>query len=655
MKSDSPFKLHSEYTPTGDQPRAIQSLVSSFREWHQFQALLGVTWSGKTFTMANIINELQKPTLIIAHNKTLAAQLAQEFKEFFPENAVHYFVSYYDYYQPEAYVVKTGSYIEKEATINEEIDRLRHAATESLLTRKDVIIVASVSCIYGIGEVDEYEKQVITIEKGKSYILESLIENLVSHQFKRSTADFKPGMFRVLGDTFEIWPSSSEEVITFEFFGDELERITKRIPLTYEVIEELEEAVIFPAKHFVTSRSIVDEILPRIKAELDERIAAFIEMGKPLEAERIKLRVEYDMEMLQEVGYVNGIENYSYYLSNRLPGDPPSTLMDFFPEDYLTFIDESHITVPQIGGMYAWDRARKMNLVEYGFRLPSALENRPLQFDEFEKKIHQTLFVSATPAQYEIEKSSIIAEQVIRPTWLLDPLIEIEDMEFMVDSLMREIVRVRDNNERALITTITKKSSEDLALYLAENGVKVRYLHSEIETIERLEILREYRLGKIDVIVGVNLLREGLDLPETSFIGILDAEKVGFLRSKTSLLQIIGRAARNANGKVIMYSHGMKISTAMHDAIEETERRRTIQMEYNTLHGITPKTIISKVKDLAGWLGKKKDSFDFETSEEKISARLKRLELEMDVASANLDFERAAEIRDELFALKKSR
>lgn len=655
MKSDSPFKLHSEYAPTGDQPRAIQSLVSSFREWHQFQALLGVTWSGKTFTMANIINELQKPTLIIAHNKTLAAQLAQEFKEFFPENAVHYFVSYYDYYQPEAYVVKTGSYIEKEATINEEIDRLRHAATESLLTRKDVIIVASVSCIYGIGEVDEYEKQVITIEKGKSYILESLIENLVSHQFKRSTADFKPGMFRVLGDTFEIWPSSSEEVITFEFFGDELERITKRIPLTYEVIEELEEAVIFPAKHFVTSRSIVDEILPRIKAELDERIAAFIEMGKPLEAERIKLRVEYDMEMLQEVGYVNGIENYSYYLSNRLPGDPPSTLMDFFPEDYLTFIDESHITVPQIGGMYAWDRARKMNLVEYGFRLPSALENRPLQFDEFEKKIHQTLFVSATPAQYEIEKSSIIAEQVIRPTWLLDPLIEIEDMEFMVDSLMREIVRVRDNNERALITTITKKSSEDLALYLAENGVKVRYLHSEIETIERLEILREYRLGKIDVIVGVNLLREGLDLPETSFIGILDAEKVGFLRSKTSLLQIIGRAARNANGKVIMYSHGMKISTAMHDAIEETERRRTIQMEYNTLHGITPKTIISKVKDLAGWLGKKKDSFDFETSEEKISARLKRLELEMDVASANLDFERAAEIRDELFALKKSR
>ena len=605
--------------------------------------------------MANIISELQRPALIIAHNKTLAAQLAQEFKEFFPENAVHYFVSYYDYYQPEAYVVKTGSYIEKEATINEEIDRLRHAATESLLTRKDVIIVASVSCIYGIGEVDEYEKQVIRIAKGDTYVLEELIALLVSHQFKRSTADFKPGMFRVLWDTFEIWPSSSEEVITCEFFGDELEKITRRIPLTYEIIEELEEAVIFPAKHFVTSRSIVDEVIPKIRQELDNRIAAFQEMGKPLEAERIKLRVEYDMEMLQEVWYVNGIENYSMYLSSRVLWDPPSTLIDFFPENFLTFIDESHITIPQVGGMYAWDRARKTNLVEYGFRLPSALENRPLQFHEFEKKIGQAVYVSATPSAYELEHSAVIAQQVIRPTGLLDPTIEIEEMEFMVDSLMREITRVCSQNERALITTITKKSSEDLALYLAENGVKVRYLHSEIETIERLEILREYRLWNIDVIVWVNLLREWLDLPETSFIWILDAEKVGFLRSKTSLLQIIGRAARNSNGKVIMYSHDKKISTAMRDAIDETNRRRTIQIDYNTLHGITPTTIISKVKDIAGWLWKKKDSFDYETNHEKIAIRLKRLELEMDVASANLDFERAAEIRDELFALKKLR
>ncbi len=604
--------------------------------------------------MANIIARTQRPALILAHNKTLAAQLAQEFKEFFPENAVHYFVSYYDYYQPEAFVVKTGAYIEKEATINEEIDRLRHAATESLLTRKDVIIVASVSCIYGIGEVDEYEKQCLRFRTGEEYTLEGIIASLVNLQFKRSTADFKPGMFHLIGDTLEIWPSSSEEFFRLEFFWDTLERITKTEYLTYVTLEERDEVVIFPAKHFVTSKSIIDDVLPRIKHEMEEQVTFFQSVGKLVEAERIKMRTEYDMEMLGEVGFVNGIENYSMYLSSRKPWDPPSTLMDFFPKDYLMFVDESHITIPQIGGMYAWDRARKENLVNYGFRLPSALENRPLRFEEFEKKAGQTVYVSATPAKYELELSwDEVAEQVIRPTGLLDPEITIEDMEFMVDSIMRHIQDAKKRNERSIITTLTKKSSEDLAEYLAGNGLKVRYLHSEIETLERLEILRDFRLGTIDVVVGVNLLREGLDLPETSFIAILDAEKIGFLRSKTSLLQIIGRAARNANGHVVMYTHGRKESIAMKDAIAETSRRREIQKAYNEKHGITPKTILSKVKEI-GIPSKKKDPFDGGHIAN-IEAYIKRLELEMDVAAANLDYERAAEIRDELFAAKKKR
>lgn len=602
--------------------------------------------------MANIIKELQRPALILAHNKTLAAQLAQEFKEFFPDNAVHYFVSYYDYYQPEAYVVKTGAYIEKEATINEEIDRLRHAATESLLSRKDVIIVASVSCIYGIGEAEEYEKQCLRFEVWKQYSIEGIIGALVALQFKRATADFKSGMFNILGDTLEIWPSSSEEIMRLEFFGDELERITKTEAITHMLIEEKKELIVFPAKHFVTSKSIIDDVVPKIKEEMEAQVAHFMSVWKLIEAERIKMRVEYDMEMLTEVGYVNGIENYSMYLTSRKPGDPPATLMDYFRKDFLTFIDESHITIPQIGGMYAGDRARKENLVGYGFRLPSALENRPLRFPEFEQKIGQTIFVSATPSKYEAEHQQVVAEQVIRPTGLLDPHITIEDMEFMVDSLMREIQTVIKRGERAIVTTITKKSSEDLALYFAENGLKVRYLHSEIETLERLEILRDYRMGTIDVIVGVNLLREGLDLPETSFIWILDAEKIGFLRSKTSLLQIIGRAARNVNGKVIMYSHGMKISTAMRDAIDETDRRRAIQEEYNRVHGITPTTILSSIKEI-GIPSKKKSAFDGGTSIGNVAAYIKRLELEMDVAAANLDYERAAEIRDELFAVRK--
>lgn len=502
------FVLHAQYAPTGDQPQAITELVSSIEAGHQYQTLLGVTGSGKTFTMANVIAKLNRPTLVIAHNKTLAAQLAAEFQEFFPENAVHYFVSYYDYYQPEAFVVKTGAYIEKEATINAEIDRFRHAATESLLTRRDVIIVASVSCIYGIGEVDEYEKQVLKFELGDVYTMEEVIASLIKLQFKRSMADFEQGMFRVMGDTLEIFPSSQELIYSLDFFDDTLDRIRIRQPLTNRLLESVDEVLIFPAKHFMTSRSMEDEVIPKIKMELDERIAHFQSIGKIVEAERIKMRTEYDIEMLQETGYVSGIENYSLYMSNRPFGSPPSTLMDFFPKDALCFIDESHITLSQIGGMYAGDRARKTNLIEYGFRLPSAYENRPLKFEEFESKIHQALYISATPREEELKRSAVVAEQIIRPTGLLDPEIEIEDMEYVADSLLEHIRRVRARGERALITTITKKSSEELAEYLAGNGVKVKYLHSEIETIERLEILRDLRMGEIEVIVGVNLLRE---------------------------------------------------------------------------------------------------------------------------------------------------
>lgn len=603
--------------------------------------------------MANIIEKIQRPTLVIAHNKTLAAQLAQEFKEFFPENAVHYFVSYYDYYQPEAFIVKTGTYIEKEATINEEIDRLRHAATESLLSRKDVIIVASVSCIYGIGEREEYEAQILKIHKNGKETIDSIITNLVQLQFKRTKTDFKPGNFRIQGDTLDIFPASSELFYSIEFFGDDIERVVQKVPITNEIVTSFDEITVFPAKHFISSSITIEEVIPKIKEELDARLEFFKSQNDFVKIERLKTKVEYDLEMMQEVGYVNGIENYSMYLSKRLPGSSPTTLIDFFPKDFMTFIDESHISIPQIGGMYAGDRARKENLIDNGFRLPSAFENRPLRFEEFEKKIGQTIFVSATPSKYEAAHSQNIVEQIIRPTGLLDPEISIEDMEYVADSLMGHIQATIKRGERFLITTITKKSSEELAEYLASNGVKVRYLHSEIETIERLEILRDLRLGKIDGIVGVNLLREGLDLPEVSFIGILDAEKIGFLRSTSSLLQIIGRAARNVHGYVVMYSHLMRHSTAMDEAIDITYKRRSVQHQYNLDHGITPETIVSRIKD-TGLKGKKLHD-DGAMRGENIKTRIKRLELEMDVASANLDFELAAEIRDDLLAMRKKR
>jgi excinuclease ABC subunit B len=717
------FQLKSKYKPTGDQPKAIQQLKSFIQAGYKYQTLWWVTGSGKTFTMANIIEDLQKPTLIIAHNKTLAAQLAQEFKEFFPDAAVHYFVSYYDYYQPEAYVSKTDTYIEKEATINEEIDRLRHAATQSLLTRKDVIIVASVSCIYGIGDIDAYIDATFDIKVGGVYKTEDLLKQLVTLQYKRAGADFKPGNFQIMGDLLEIFPASEETVYSIEFWGDEVSQITRRNYLTGEIYEFLQEVEIFPAKHTVTSKETIERVLPQIKADLAERLAYFESEWDVLKYERLKAKVEYDIEMMQEVGYVNGIENYSRYLDGRNPGDPAQVLIDFFPEWFLCFIDESHMTLPQIGGMYNGDRARKENLVNNGFRLPAALDNRPLKFDEFESKLGQMVCVSATPSVYEIEQSSIsgakkekgkkywfelfqsfdpiwgevwkpsvdnrVVDLVIRPTGLLDPVIEIKPMEFMVDDIMEQIDYVISKNERLLVTTITKRSSEELCDYLLWNGVKVRYLHSEIETLERLEILRDLRMGKIDVIVWVNLLREGLDLPEVSRICILDADKQGFLRSEPSLIQIIGRAARNSDGKVTMYTEKLRlkgddwgektiielgnfekyeivridkgkwlmenwqvVSESMKKAIHLTYYRRKIQNEYNIKHGIDPTTIISSIKEVTV-KAKKKDYTGLDS--QSIEKEIKRLELEMDVASANLEFEKAAEVRDQLIELKRGK
>lgn len=644
------FKLKSPYKTIDDQQNVINKITQSIEMWNKCQTILGVTGSGKTFTMANIIANFDRPTLIIAHNKTLTAQLAQEFREFFPDNAVHYFVSYYDYYQPEAYVAKTDTYIEKEAMINEEIDRLRYAATESLLTRKDVIIVASVSCIYNIWEVSWYADEAIEFQIGKNYNFEEILDNLVRLQFRRAASDFKPGTFHIMWDIIEIYPSSSEDFWTLEFFWDELDRISRRSPISNQILEYRDKIDIFPAKHTVTTNEKIWEIIPLIRKEMEERVAYFESIGDYVKAQRIKMRVEYDLEMMQEVGYVNWIENYSMYLSGKKKWSLPDSLLQFFPKDFLTFIDESHITIPQIGWMYAGDRSRKESLVENGFRLPSALENRPLKFNEFEQLSWQVVFVSATPADYEINNSSVVVEQIIRPTWLLDPLLEIKDMEYMADDLMKEILAARNKNQRVLITTITKKSSEKLAEYLASNWVKVNYLHSEIDTLERLEILRDLRTGKIEVIVGVNLLREWLDLPEVSFIWIIDADKQWFLRSTRSLLQIIGRAARNVDGKVTMYSHWCRISQAMQEVIDITDKRRKYQQDYNEMHSITPTTVFSKIKEL--WMTGKK-SYTKEKRED-IEAKIKRLELEMDVAATNLEFEKAAEIRDELLELRKA-
>lgn len=645
------FDLQSKYKLIDNQKNTVDRITESILAWNNKQAILWVTGSGKTFTMANIISNLDRPALIIAHNKTLAAQLAQEFKEFFPNNAVHYFVSYYDYYQPEAYVVKTDTYIEKEATVNEEIDRLRHAATESLLTRKDVIIVASVSCIYGIWEVDDYTSQILTLETGRNYEFEFILDSLISLQFKRAWTDFKPGTFHIMGDTIEIFPSSSELVWTLEFFWNELDRISKRHPITWEVFEIRQKIDIFPAKHTVTTSDKINQIVPLIQEELKNRLELFQTNNELVKHERLKTKVEYDIEMMLETGYVNGIENYSMYLSWRKPWETPSTLLQFFPKEYITFVDESHITLSQIWWMYSWDRSRKQNLIENWFRLPSAFENRPLKFDEFEKLTNQVVYVSATPADYELNNSDIIVEQIIRPTWLLDPEIEVKEMDYMIDDVMNNIREVTSRNERVLITTLTKRSSEQLTEYLASNWIKVAYLHSEVETLDRLEIIKNLRTGKIDVLVWVNLLREWLDLPEVSFIWIVDADKQGFLRSTRSLLQIIWRAARNVNGRVTMYSHGWKISNAMAEVIDITAKRRKLQEEYNTKHWITPTTIFSSIKEL--WISNKKD-IKLEKWE-KLETKIKRLELEMDIAAVNLEFEKAAELRDYIIALKKGR
>lgn len=711
------FKLQSKYSPSGDQQEAIKNIVNYLEHWKDFSTLWWVTGSGKTFTMANIIEKVQKPTLVIAHNKTLAAQLAQEFKEFFPENAVHYFVSYYDYYQPEAYVAKTDTYIEKEATINEEIDRLRHAATQDLLTRKDVIIVASVSCIYGIGDISMYTEQVFDLKVWSEYKIEDILKNLVAIQYRRAWSDFKPGMFQVMWDILEIWPASSETVYTLEFWWDEVSQITRRNYLTWEIYEYLVEVQIFPAKHTVTTKERITEIIPNIKKELEERLKYFKEeLWDVLKYERLKTKVEYDIEMMQEVGYVNGIENYSRYLDGRKAWEPPATLMDYFWDDYMCFVDESHMTFSQIGWMHAWDRARKVNLVENWFRLPSAMDNRPLQFSEFESKVKKVVAVSATPSEYEINRSCNkpekffnfnpqtdwawspsddcrVVPQVIRPTGLIDPEIELRSMEFMVDDIMKNINEVTEAWERMLITTITKRSSEELTDYLLDNWVKVKYLHSEVETLERLEILKELREWKIDVIVWVNLLREGLDLPEVSRIAILDADKQWFLRSESSLIQIIGRAARNSKWKVFMYVERIKsekvtelknkgsveiwldyeiydwwlyrldnwkfvseewlvVSNAMKKAIDLTYYRRWIQQDYNKKHGITPTTIYSSIKDM--WIKTKKK--DYATLDIKsVEKEIIRLELEMDIAAANMEYEKAADIRDEIIELKKGK
>lgn len=653
------FKLHSEYAPTGDQPHAIEELVKGFREGNQFETLLGVTGSGKTFTMANVIAALNKPTLIISHNKTLAGQLYGEMKEFFPENAVEYFVSYYDYYQPEAYVPSTDTYIEKDSSINDEIDKLRHSATAALSERKDVIIVASVSCIYGLGSPVDYESMVVSLRPGMEKDRDEIIRKLVDNQYTRNDMDFKRGSFRVRGDVLEIFPAAStDRAVRVEFFGDEIDRLTEIDVLTGEKKAELSHVAIFPASHYVVPREKMIEAAADIRQEMEERVAYFKSEDKLLEAQRIKERTSFDVEMMLETGFCSGIENYSRHLAGLAPGTPPYTLIDYFPEDFLIIVDESHITIPQIRGMYAGDRSRKTTLVDYGFRLPSALDNRPLNFGEFEGKIDQMLFVSATPSDYEAEHELLRTEQIIRPTGLLDPEITVKPVEGQIDDLIGEVNKEVGKHNKVLITTLTKRMAEDLTNYMKEAGIRVRYLHSDIDTLERAEIIRDMRLDLFDVLVGINLLREGLDIPEITLVAILDADKEGFLRSETSLIQTIGRAARNADGRVIMYAD--VITDSMRHAIEETQRRREIQKKYNDEHGITPTTIKKAVRDLiaiskAAAEPKADMEKDIESmSHKELEKLLKELSKQMHKAAAELDFERAAELRDRIIEIKKS-
>lgn len=653
------FELVSQYQPTGDQPQAIEQLVKGFKEGNQCQTLLGVTGSGKTFTMANIIQQLNRPTLVIAHNKTLAAQLYGEFKEFFPNNAVEYFVSYYDYYQPEAYVPSSDTYIAKDSSINDEIDKLRLSATASLIERRDVIIIASVSCIYGLGEPENFEKMMVSLRPGMEKDRDEVLRQLIDIQYDRNEMDFKRGTFRVRGDVVEIIPANeADTAVRVEFFGDEIERITRIDVLTGEIKGELAHAAIFPASHYVVSKESMDRAVKGIEEELEEQIRKFKSEGKLLEAQRISERTNFDVEMMKETGFCSGIENYSRHLSGFAPGQPPHTLMDYFPDDFILMIDESHKTVPQVGGMYHGDQSRKRTLVEYGFRLPSALDNRPLSFEEFESKIDQVLFVSATPGSYEEEHELLRAEQVIRPTGLLDPEVEVRPVEGQIDDLIGEVNKEVANKNKVLITTLTKRMAEDLTDYMREVGIRVRYLHSDIDTLERTEIVRDMRLDVFDVLVGINLLREGLDIPEITLVAILDADKEGFLRSETSLIQTIGRAARNAQGHVIMYAD--VITDSMRLAINETERRRNVQMKYNEEHGITPTTIQKSVRDLIS-ISKKVAAEELRMEKDPESMSREELEKligdvtkQMKKAAAELDFETAAELRDKLIELKKA-
>jgi excinuclease ABC subunit B len=665
-KTEQRFQIVAPYEPQGDQPKAIRELTEGIEQGLRYQTLLGATGTGKTYTIARVIQNVQKPTLVISHNKTLAAQLCNEFRQFFPENAVHYFVSYYDYYQPEAYLPQTDTYIEKDASINDEIDRLRHAATSALLERRDVIIVASVSCIYGLGAPEDYQAMTLTLRQGDLCDRDEILRHLVELQYARNDIGFGRGTFRVRGDVIELIPAYSENVLRLELFGDEIEALRELDPITGERLREISETTIYPASHFLIPEEKLKRALRSIERELEEELARLREQGKLLEAQRLEQRTRYDLEMLREFGYCTGIENYSRHLSGRPPGSRPYTLIDYFPDDFLMVIDESHQTIPQIRAMYNGDRARKTTLIEYGFRLPSALDNRPLKFEEFERLVNQVIFLSATPGPYEHEVSERIVEQIVRPTGLIDPEVVVRPTEHQIDDLLDEIQDVTQRGERALVTTLTKKMAEDLTDYLVELGVKTRYLHSDIETLDRIDILRDLRLGEFDVLVGINLLREGLDLPEVSLVAILDADKEGFLRSETSLIQTIGRAARNVRGRVLLYAD--EVTDSMRRAIQETERRRRIQLAYNEEHGITPETVQKAVQEFLPELREEKPEAPKRTksarraklkpsaealSPKELAKLIKRLEAEMYEAAKLLEFERAAELRDEIKELRR--